>query len=385
MLEKIKQYRLGFMILLLILIATAFIVNKLLSPTLASNLIQGSGRMDGDLINLNVKYAGRIESLSIEEGQTIALGDKIATLASAEYQAQKAQIEAQIDAKKQELSAKTLEYEMAQKTVPQALIKANANLSITQQQQDELSRSIASQQSVSKQDQHDYERMQNLFNQHLIEKRQVEMSALKSQTSQDTLAALLHKKEQLSQAKMIAQSNVKDATSTQDTLLIMKKGIEALASSLQALEASQTQIEAVLSEMNLYSPIDGVVIEKIANLGEVIGSGSIVVTLLDPQSLYLKIFVDTKENGKLHVGNDAVIFLDAYPDIPIPAKVVRIEQKAEFTPKEVSVPSDRIQRVFALHVKPLAFNPLLKLGIPAVGVVSLDGKGLPVSLKNVPE
>lgn len=167
MLEKIKQYRLGFMILLLILIATAFIVNKLLSPTLASNLIQGSGRMDGDLINLNVKYAGRIESLSIEEGQTIALGDKIATLASAEYQAQKAQIEAQIDAKKQELSAKTLEYEMAQKTVPQALIKANANLSITQQQQDELSRSIASQQSVSKQDQHDYERMQNLFNQHL--------------------------------------------------------------------------------------------------------------------------------------------------------------------------------------------------------------------------
>ncbi len=385
MLEKIKQYRLGLMILILILIATAFIVNKLSTPTLASNLVQGSGRMDGDLINLNAKYAGRIESLSIEEGQSIALGDKIATLASAEYQAQKAQIEAQIDAKKQELSAKTFEYEIAQKTVPQSLIKAKANLSITEQQQEELSRSIASQQSVAKQDQHDYERMQNLYNQHLIEKRQVEMAALKSQTSQDALAALLHKKEQLAQANTIARSNVKDATSNQDTLLVMKKGIEALASALQALEASKTQIEAVLSEMTLYSPINGVVIEKIANQGEVIGGGSVVATLLDPKSLYLKIFVDTKENGKLHVGNDAVIFLDAYPNKPIPAKVVRIEQKAEFTPKEVSVPSDRIQRVFALHVKPLEYNPLLKLGIPAVGVVSMDGKGLPVSLKNVPE
>ncbi len=385
MLEKIKQYRLGLMILILILIATAFIVNKLSTPILASNLVQGSGRMDGDLINLNAKYAGRIESLSIEEGQSIALGDKIATLASAEYQAQKAQIEAQIDAKKQELSAKTFEYEIAQKTVPQSLIKAKANLSITEQQQEELSRSIASQQSVAKQDQHDYERMQNLYNQHLIEKRQVEMAALKSQTSQDALAALLHKKEQLAQANTIARSNVKDATSNQDTLLVMKKGIEALASALQALEASKTQIEAVLSEMTLYSPINGVVIEKIANQGEVIGGGSVVATLLDPKSLYLKIFVDTKENGKLHVGNDAVIFLDAYPNKPIPAKVVRIEQKAEFTPKEVSVPSDRIQRVFALHVKPLEYNPLLKLGIPAVGVVSMDGKGLPISLKNVPE
>lgn len=385
MLEKIKQYRLGLMILMLILIATAFIVNKLSTPTLASNLVQGSGRMDGDLINLNAKYAGRIESLSIEEGQRIALGDTIATLASAEYQAQKAQIEAQIDAKKQELSAKTFEYEIAQKTVPQSLIKAKANLSITEQQQEELSRSIASQQSVAKQDQHDYERMQNLYNQHLIEKRQVEMAALKSQTSQDALAALLHKKEQFAQANTIARSNVKDATSTQDTLLVMKKGIEALSSALQALEASKTQIEAVLSEMTLYSPINGVVIEKIANQGEVIGGGSVVATLLDPKSLYLKIFVDTKENGKLHVGNDAVIFLDAYPNKPIPAKVVRIEQKAEFTPKEVSVPSDRIQRVFALHVKPLEYNPLLKLGIPAVGVVSMDGKGLPVSLKNVPE
>jgi len=385
MLEYIKQYRLGFVILALILIAIAFIVNKLLTPTLAPNLIQGSGRMDGDLINLNAKYAGRIESLPIVEGQKIALGDKIATLASAEYQAQKAQIKAKIKAKKQELSAKTFEYEMAQKTVPQSLIKANANLSISEQQQDELSRSIASQQSVTKQDQHDYERMQSLFNQHLIEKRQVEMASLKAQTSHDTLAALLHKKEQLVQARTIAQSNVKDAISTQDALLIMKKGIESLASSLQALEASQTQIEAVLAEMNLYSPIDGVVIEKIANLGEVIGAGSVVATLLDPHSLYLKIFVDTKENGKLHVGNDAVIFLDAYPNKPILAKVVRIEQKAEFTPKEVSVPSDRIQRVFALHIKPLEFSPLLKLGIPAVGVVSMDGKGLPISLKNVPE
>ena len=80
-----------------------------------------------------------------------------------------------------------------------------------------------------------------------------------------------------------------------------------------------------------------------------------------------------------------IIFLDAKPNEPIASKVIRIEQRAEFTPKEVSVPSDRIQRVFALHVKPQNAHMSLKLGLPAVGVVSMDGQGLPKSLKNVPE
>ena len=109
-----------------------------------------------------------------------------------------------------------------------------------------------------------------------------------------------------------------------------------------------------------------------------------VATLLDPHTLYLKIFIDTIENGKIELGDKAVIFLDAWPNRPIEAKVVRIAQKAEFTPKEVSVRSDRIQRVYAVHIKPLKPDPLLKLGLPATGVISLDGRGLPRSLRELP-
>jgi len=385
MLEKIKQYRLGVAILVLVLIASGLIVNKLIAPKLAENLVQGSGRMDGDLVNLNAKYAGRIAALNIHEGQHVSVGQSIAVLASPEYEAQKAQIEAQINARAQELSAKETELEIASKTIPETLAKAKANFSIKQHQRDELDKNIASQTSVLAQDKRDLERMKNLYEQNLIEKRQVETAALKHQTSGDFLSSLHQKREQLSLAINVANSELIEATAHQKTLHVMSQGLEALRSSLKALEASKTQIEAVINEMTLRSSIDGVVVEKIANQGEVIGAGSVVATLLDPNSLYLKIFVDTKQNGNLQVGNDAVIFLDGKPNEPIPAKVVRIEQKAEFTPKEVSVPSDRIQRVFALHVKPLSPQPTLKLGIPAVGVVSMDGKGLPKSLKNVPE
>ena len=385
MLEKIKQYRLGVAILALVIIASGLIVNKLIAPKLAANLVQGSGRMDGDLVNLNAKYAGRIASLSIEEGQRVTLGQSIAVLSSEEYEAQKAQIEAQISAREQELSAKEIELEIASKTIPETLSKAKANVSIKQHQREELSKNIASQMSVLTQDQRDLERMKNLFEQHLIEKRLVEVAALKQKTSADLLAGLEQKREQINLSIRVSESELIEATAHQKTLHAMSQGVEALKSSLKALIASKTQIVAVLNEMTLRSSIDGVVVEKIANQGEVIGAGSVVATLLDPNSLYLKIFVDTKQNGNLHVGNEAVIFLDGKPNEPILSKVVRIEQKAEFTPKEVSVPSDRIQRVFALHVKPLSPQPTLKLGIPAVGVVSMDGKGLPKSLSNVPE
>lgn len=385
MLEKIKQYRLGVAILALVIIALGLILNKLIAPKLADNLVQGSGRMDGDLINLNAKYAGRIATLGIQEGQKISVGEVVAVLASDEYAAQKAQIEAQIVAKTQELGAKEVEYEIAQKSIPESLSKAKANLAIKEHQRLELSKTIASQTSILAQDKRDLERMKNLFDQNLIEKRQVETATLKSQTSEDTLAGLNQKREQLGLAINVANSELIEATAHQKTLHVMLQGLEAMRASLKALEASKTQIEAVLNEMTLRSSVEGVVVEKIANQGEVVGAGSVVATLLDPSSLYLKIFVDTKQNGNLHVGNDAVIFLDGKPNEPIPAKVVRIEQKAEFTPKEVSVPSDRIQRVFALHVKPLSPQPTLKLGIPAVGVVSMDGKGLPKSLSNVPE
>lgn len=385
MLEKIKQFRLGLLIVVLLVIATTLIVNKLNTPTLASNLVQGSGRMDGDLINLNAKYTGRISTLTIEEGQRVHVGESIAILASHEYLAQKEQIEAQIAARKQELSAQAMELEIAQKIIPETLIKAKANLSITQYQREELDKSIASQQSVVAQDKRDLDRMQNLYQQNLIEKRQVETATLKHQTSSDFLAGLYQKRKQLSLSITVAQSNQIEAVASQQKINVMQKGMEALTSSLHALEASKEQIEAVLNEMVLRSSIDGVVVEKIANQGEVVGAGSVVATLLDANSLFLKIFVDTKQNGKLHVGDDAVIFIDAYPNDAIKSKVIRIEQKAEFTPKEVSVPSDRIQRVFALHVKPIAPHPAFKLGLPAVGVVSMDGKGLPVSLKNVPQ
>jgi HlyD family secretion protein len=122
----------------------------------------------------------------------------------------------------------------------------------------------------------------------------------------------------------------------------------------------------------------------VANIGEVLGAGMSVATAIDPENLYLKMYVDEVNNGKIKVGDRAVIFLDAFPNKPIPAKVIKIATKAEFTPKEVEVREDRIERVYEVDIKPIKPNPLIKFGLPGIGVISIGGK-LPNSLDELPK
>ncbi len=382
--QIIKKYWIGLVAAVLLAGAGLLIYQTLHPKTLPENLVEGTGRIDGDLINLNTKYPGRLESMQVDDGVVVHKGMVVAVLSSKEQEAQKAQVEAQIEAQKKVLSAKQIKAQINEETIPLRIEKAKAKLVSAQAQLDALQKNIRLQEDVFGQAKRDHKRSQFLFKSKSIDVHSFELSRLKVTTEEDRLAALKAQADEAKAAIKLAQTGVEEAQYSQKELLSIQDDIAGLKEQVKALEASKAQIEAMISEMTLRSPVEGHTVEKIANEGEVIGAGMPVATLIDPHSLYLKIFVDTLENGKIKLGDKAVIFLDAYPDRPIEARVVSIAQQAEFTPKEVSVRSDRIQRVYAVHLKPSKVNPLLKLGIPAVGVISINGKGLPASLKEIP-
>jgi len=382
--QTIKTYRIGIAALLLIVLAAGMIYLKLHPETLPKNLVEGSGRIDGDLTNLNTKYPGRAEKITVDDGTIVKRGMVVATLGSREYVAQKAQIAAQIGAQKKTLEAKVTELEILQATLPAELKKAQEELNATRARLNVLKEKIKIQKRVLEQTKRDHERSQLLYKSKAIDPHAFELSRLKANTEQEAYNALLLQRNELISAIAIARSGVEEAYAAQKKSHAAQMSIAALKENIRALEASKRQTEAIIDELTLKSPLDGYVVEKIANEGEVVGAGMPVATLIDPHSLYLKIFVDTLQNGKIKIGDRAVIFLDAYPERAISARVANIAQQAEFTPKEVSVRSDRIQRVFAVHLKPLKVDPLLKLGIPAIGVISIDGRGLPASLKEIP-
>jgi HlyD family secretion protein len=112
----------------------------------------------------------------------------------------------------------------------------------------------------------------------------------------------------------------------------------------------------------LKSPRGGRVEYRLVEPGEVIPAGGKVVTLLDVLDVYLTFFLPTDQAGKVPIGADARIVLDALPESPIPAKVSFVWPTAQFTPKEVETRSEREKLMFRIKVRidPELLRPALR-------------------------
>jgi len=364
-----KDITIGAFVILAVI--AGFLVYQKLNPKqLPSYLVQAVGKIDGDLVNLNTKYPGRIVKLDLDTGDEVKKDQIVAVLDSKEYRKNLASLNYQIQAKQNELN-------FTKTNIENSINKAKIAINIKQKELSALNEKIASLQAVLKQDKKDEKRLSRLVAKKLAQPHDLELAKLKTTTDTHTLNALYQNQKQLQLAIDIAKNDL-------DTAIASKENIKALEHGIEALKQQKAQIQTMIDELTIKSPIDGYVDTKIANKGEVVGAGMPVVSLVNPDSFYLSIFVDELTNGKIKIGDEAEIFLDTYPNNPIPAKVIRIAKKAEFTPKDVAVKSDRITRVYEVRLKPTN-KEKLKLGLPATGVILIGNGELPSSLNQIPE
>ena len=368
---KLKNNLIIFIVLLLLIISALLIYKKLNTKKLPSYLVEAVGVVDGDLINLNTKYPGRIVALNVDTGDSVKKGEIIAKLDDKEYVKKLKAVEFEIKAKENELNF------TKEKILKNIEIAKNAYLAKSDEL-NALNSKIDALKKIIKQDRKDEKRLFSLLKKKVEKKHLYEMAKLKTKTDSDKLKELIAQKEALKKEVEIFKQKYEIA-------LAGKENIKALENEVSALKQKRDEIKIILNELIIKSPISGYVDAKIANIAEVLGAGMPIVTLINPKSLYLKIYVNTIYTGKIKLGDKAEIFLDAYPNKPILAIVSKIAKKAEFTPKEVAVRADRITRVYEIRLKPLKPNPLLKLGIPAIGVVLIGNGSLPKSLNELPE
>ncbi len=344
----------------LLVVSLFFIIKRIYFSTGLDGVVAGAGRIDGDLAVMNTKYAGRVSKIYVAEGQAVKKGDTLATIDSAE-------LDAKIEGVSSSIAAAKLELESLQTELGIATSVNNANYSISLDKQQELESKIETAKLAMLQDKKDFERISRLYDQNLTAKRDVELSELKASESKSRYDAILKSKSQLAGAAAISKANL---ASTQS----IKQKVSAKQKSIEAMEASKKELLAAKGEMKLTAAFDGFVVERIATEGEVLGAGGAVLTVINPAELTLKMYIDTMENAKIKIGDKAVIFLDGEPKKPIEAIVSKVAQRAQFTPKDVNVKSDRIQRVYAVYLKPSVQTQTLKLGLPAVGAISIGGE-----------
>jgi HlyD family secretion protein len=164
-----------------------------------------------------------------------------------------------------------------------------------------------------------------------------------------------------------AQDNVKAAQAsleqaqagyTQPTIQAQKAAVDMAAQSVKAAELT-------LSKLTIKSPSAGQVLYRQVELGQVVNTGSTLVTILDPNDLWIKIYVPEAKLNKVKVGGVAEISVDSYPNKTFKGQIQYISTQAEFTPKNVQTKEERTTTVYAVKITITDGKDQLKAGMPA--------------------
>ena len=274
----------------------------------------GNGRLEVQEIDVATKFPGRIAEVLVDEGDSVQVGQVVARMDSSSLNAQVREAEAQVQRARQgQVTAK-------------ALIAQRRSEALLAERDLERARALYVNANISAKD-HD-----------------------RARSAMDTAKAATTQAE--------AQSTEADA---------------AIAAAL----AQKERIQVDLKDSVLTAPRSGRVQFRLAEPGEVLAAGGKVLTLIDPTDVYMTVFLPAAEAGKIALGAQARITLDAAPNLVIPAAVSFVADKAQFTPKEVETRTEREKLMFRIKVK---IDPELvkgheaqvKPGLPGVAYVQLD-------------
>tara|TARA_Y100001933_G_scaffold210991_1_gene215544 strand:+ start:1448 stop:2257 length:810 start_codon:yes stop_codon:yes gene_type:complete len=144
----------------------------------------------------------------------------------------------------------------------------------------------------------------------------------------------------------------------------------AAMAQLRRAEEMLVEVSAMRDDLTLTAPSNGVVTNRLHEPGAVVSAGAPILTVVDLDALFLKVYVPENQIGKLRRGLPARIYTDAFPEQPFTATVRSIASRAEFTPKEVQTPDERVKLVYAVKLY-LETNPEHRLtpGLPADAVI----------------
>jgi HlyD family secretion protein len=326
---KKRSWRMAAALLIVVLGAGGggYYIWKQTHPPLPVGISFGNGRIEADEIDIATKYASRVAELMVDIGDMVTPGQVVARMDTQDIE--------------QSLSKSEAQAQQAHRAVDEA----QANL--TQQGTQKV-----------------------LADQEMDRTRQLLKNGWTTQEIAD------QRKQQLDAA--VAAYNAAQAR-----VLV----------ALHALEAAQHDAgfyKVQIADNTLVAPKAGRIQYRLANIGEVLSAGGKVFTMLDFSYVYMDFYLPTAEAGRVKVGADARIVLDAYPDHPIPAKVSFSASQAQFTPKTVETKTERDKLMFRIRVRIdqerlLAHSNAIRSGLPGVTYVRWDPKvGWPKNLESAP-
>src|SRR5438034_242759 len=127
--------------------------------------------------------------------------------------------------------------------------------------------------------------------------------------------------------------------------------------------------QARLADTRLVSPLTGIVLRKSMEVGETATPGAPILTLIDPNDLWLRAYVSETDLGRIRLGQAAALTVDAFPGRMVAGVVREIASEAEFTPKNVQTKKERVNLVYRVKIGVSNPDGVLKPGMPADALI----------------
>ena len=150
---------------------------------------------------------------------------------------------------------------------------------------------------------------------------------------------------------------------------LAKTKADADKANVEALKASLDLADTRLGFADLASPIDGFVLVKSAEAGEVVQVGSTVFTVADLTDIWLTAYINETDLGRVKLNQPAEIKTDTYPNKVYRGRISFISQEAEFTPKQIQTTEERVKLVYRIKIRADNSSLELKPGMPADGYI----------------
>ena len=298
--------------------------------------------MEATEIAIASKIAGRVTEILVNEGDFVTTGQVLARMQVDSLEAQRDEAEARLQQAEQMVSGAVAQVALREsdhQAVQAAVIQRASDL-------DAAERRLARSETLSKE------------------------GASSGQELDDDRARVASARAALAASKA-------QVGAAQAAIVAAQAQVTAYESSVRAAAATKARIKVDLADCELKAPRDGRVQFRIVQPGEVIGAGGKVLNMIDLSDVYMTFFLPETVAGRVAVGSDVRVVLDAAPKYAIPAKVSFVASTAQFTPKTVETASERQKLMF--RVKARADRELMlkhieqvKTGLPGVAWVRLD-------------
>ena len=126
--------------------------------------------------------------------------------------------------------------------------------------------------------------------------------------------------------------------------------VDGAADAINTAQAEIDRLQSLLLHAELKAPKAARVQYRLAEPGEILASGGRVLTLMDLDDVYMTVFLSAADAGRLGIGSEARLVMDAAPDYVFPAKVSFVAADAQFTPKSVETQSEREKLMFRVKL-----------------------------------